>query len=32
VKDEEGRLRPVRDFEAFPLPGRTILATINWRT
>lgn len=32
VKDGNGRQRPLRDFESFPLPGRTVLATLNWRT
>ncbi|MCP4675291.1 MAG: TonB-dependent receptor [Deltaproteobacteria bacterium] len=30
VRDEDGRLRPLRDYEAFPLPGRTIFATLHW--
>jgi len=32
TRDSAGRLRPLRDFEAFPLPGRTVLATLSWRT
>jgi iron complex outermembrane receptor protein len=30
LKDEDGRLHPLRDYEAFPLPGRTILLTLHW--
>jgi len=27
----DGRTRPLSDFEGFPLPGRTFLATLRWR-
>ncbi|MDD5309562.1 MAG: TonB-dependent receptor [Deltaproteobacteria bacterium] len=30
VRGDDGRLRPLRDYEAFPLPGRTVLATVHW--
>jgi len=30
ARDDEGHLRPLRDFEGFPLPGRTIFATLHW--
>lgn len=29
--DKEGRPHPLRDYEAFPLPGRTVWLTIHWR-
>jgi len=29
VKDDGGLYRPVRDYEAYPLPGRTVLATVH---
>lgn len=29
--DEQGAPRPLYDFYRFPLPGRTILATLHWR-
>jgi vitamin B12 transporter len=32
VEDRRGRERPVSDFEGYPLPGRTLLATVRWRT
>ena len=31
LKDEQGNRRPLRDFESFPLPGRTVMATLHWR-
>jgi outer membrane cobalamin receptor len=31
MKNEDGDLRPLRDFRNSPLPGRTVLATIHWR-
>ncbi len=31
LTDADGRRRPLRDFEAFPLPGRTVMATVRWR-
>jgi iron complex outermembrane receptor protein len=31
VEDADGRDRPVRDYEAYPLPGRTILVTLHLR-
>ncbi|HUT76819.1 MAG TPA: TonB-dependent receptor, partial [Polyangia bacterium] len=31
VEDARGNDRPVRDYEAYPLPGRTFLATIHYR-
>lgn len=31
LKDAQGNRRPLRDFESFPLPGRTIMATLHWR-
>jgi iron complex outermembrane receptor protein len=31
LRDGQGRLRPLRDFESFPLPGRTVMATLHWR-
>jgi iron complex outermembrane receptor protein len=32
IRDADGSLHPLRDYEAFPLPGRTILVTLHWRT
>jgi outer membrane receptor protein involved in Fe transport len=32
VEDSRGRPRPISDFEGYPLPGRTLLATVRWRT
>ncbi len=31
VEGADGNARPVRDYEAYPLPGRTILATFHFR-
>jgi len=31
VRDEADRLRPMRDFDGFPLPGRTFMATLHGR-
>ncbi|HOX47437.1 MAG TPA: TonB-dependent receptor [Myxococcota bacterium] len=31
LRDADGRLRPLRDFESFPLPGRSVLATLHVR-
>ncbi|HUU01196.1 MAG TPA: TonB-dependent receptor [Myxococcota bacterium] len=31
LTDADGGRRPLRDFEAFPLPGRTVMATVRWR-
>ncbi len=31
LKDENGIRHPLRDFEAFPLPGRTVMATLHWQ-
>jgi iron complex outermembrane receptor protein len=31
LRDDDGRRRPLRDFESFPLPGRTVMATLHWR-
>jgi len=31
IKDASGFERPLRDYEAFPLPGRTVLATLHFR-
>ncbi|MBN2493874.1 MAG: TonB-dependent receptor [Deltaproteobacteria bacterium] len=31
LHDAQGRQRPLRDFASFPLPGRTIMATLHWR-
>jgi outer membrane cobalamin receptor len=31
IEDAQGRQHPLRDFEAFPLPGRTVMATVHWR-
>lgn len=31
LEDADGRLRPLRDFEAFPLPGLTALVTLRYR-
>ena len=31
IADDDGRKRPVRDYEAFPLPGRGIFLTLNWK-
>ena len=30
IPGRDGRLRPLRDYEAFPLPGRTVFATVHW--
>ncbi len=32
LKDEHGRRRPIRDYQAFMLPGRTVLATLHWKS
>jgi len=32
ARDEDGRLRQIRDFEGFPLPGRAIFATLHWKS
>jgi len=29
--DENGSERPLMDYEGFPLPGRTVFATLRWR-
>ncbi len=29
--DKQGRPHPLRDYEAFPLPGRTVWLTVHWR-
>ncbi len=31
LTDADGNRRPLRDFEAFPLPGMTVMATFHWR-
>jgi iron complex outermembrane receptor protein len=31
LKDAAGNQHPLRDFEGFPLPGRTILVTLHWK-
>ncbi|MCP4600048.1 MAG: TonB-dependent receptor [Proteobacteria bacterium] len=31
VRDEDLGINPLRDFNGFPLPGRTILATLHWK-
>jgi outer membrane receptor protein involved in Fe transport len=31
LTDSDGLRRPLRDFEAFPLPGRTIMTTVHWK-
>lgn len=31
VKNEEGARQPLQDFEGFPLPGRSVFLTLNWR-
>lgn len=31
MRNEDGDLRPLRDFRNSPLPGRTVLATLHWR-
>jgi iron complex outermembrane receptor protein len=31
VEDRRGRQRPISDFEGYPLPGRTLIATLRWR-
>jgi outer membrane cobalamin receptor len=31
VEGSDGRRRPLSDFDGFPLPGRTFLATVRWR-
>ncbi|MBN2802866.1 MAG: TonB-dependent receptor [Deltaproteobacteria bacterium] len=30
AEDSNGNLRPLRDFEGFPLPGRSVFATLSW--
>ena len=32
VEDRSGRVRPISDFEGYPLPGRALLATLRWRS
>jgi iron complex outermembrane receptor protein len=32
VEGANGRSRPVSDFEGYPLPGRTMLVTVRWRS
>jgi iron complex outermembrane receptor protein len=32
VEDRAGRTQPISDFDGYPLPGRTLLATVRWRS
>ena len=31
LQDADGNDRPVRDYDGFPLPGRTVMATLHWK-
>ena len=31
VINRDGFRLPLQDFEAFPMPGRTVMATVFWR-
>jgi iron complex outermembrane receptor protein len=31
LTDDQNRARPLRDYEAYPLPGRTFYATAHWK-
>jgi len=32
LTDEEGQRHMLRDFVGYPLPGRTVMLTLHWRS